>query len=371
MRQIAISYRRDDSEAITGRLFDRLSAHFGREAVFRDIDGISAGTDFRLQVGDALKTCRVLIAVIGRAWRGPNRGGQARIHEETDPVRIELEIALRQGIAIIPLLIGATKMPSPGQIPDSLQSVVFRHACRVDPGEDFDHHADRLIREVERALAGAAGPATPAGPPREAVADPPSPPVPPPRPPAPRPSRYDISLDEHDVPTVRSTAPAQWGGYAQSSLSHYPGTYLVVRPAFKTRENIYTYLVDIAWDDVGGGLVFEERSRSDVRHTQHGRIWIPNPSHYLYLVSGRDGWLRSITLSFLDEDNEMRGIVSTLHNIGGAVYVPVAAPIVFMKRDEHDGDALGELTPSDALHPRYLAILRRAVAAGAAQLITV
>jgi hypothetical protein len=40
MAQIAISYRRDDSLDVTGRIFDRLSGHFGREAVFRDIDNI-------------------------------------------------------------------------------------------------------------------------------------------------------------------------------------------------------------------------------------------------------------------------------------------------------------------------------------------
>jgi len=40
MPRITISYRRDDTLDITGRIFDRLAAHFGREAVFRDIDNI-------------------------------------------------------------------------------------------------------------------------------------------------------------------------------------------------------------------------------------------------------------------------------------------------------------------------------------------
>lgn len=361
-RSVAMSYRRDDSEAIAGRLFDRLSGYFGRETVFRDIESIAIGTDFRVQVEQALTACGVVVAVIGRNWRGPVRGGRTRIQEEIDPVRIEIEIALRQGIPIIPVLVGATKMPSPAQLPASLESLVFRHACRIDPGEDFDHHADRLIREIEKVVGPAvAGPAVAASP----AAPPPSSP---PREPDPPPPRTDVGAGRA---RSRDRAPDDIGGYARSSLSHYPGTYLVIRPAFRVRVNIYAYLVDISWDEENGGLVFQERSRSDTRHTQTGRIWIPSPSDYLYLVSGRDGWLRSVTLSFLDDRNEMRGIVSTLHNVRGARYVPVAAPIVFVKRDDAGAAALGELAPDDPSHAEYLAVIRRAVADEAAQLIAV
>lgn len=378
MQTIALSYRRDDTQAITGRLFDRLSAHFGRERVFRDIDSISPGSDFRLQVEDALRECGVLIAVIGRAWRGVSRGGRTRILDESDPVRIEIEIALRQGVPIIPVLVGAARMPSVEQVPESIQSLLFRHGCRIDPGEDFDHHADRLIREIERSVIGVKQRGTlpdeaDEGAPRrirEAWSGRPEA--------APRlnpiehgRSRLDYVLEGREPPSSRDRAPAQWGGYARSSLSHYPGTYLVMRPAFKQPANIYTYLVDVSWDDAGGGLVFAEKSRVDARHTQHGRIWIPNPSNHLYFVSGQDGWLRSVTLSLLDEDNMMRGIVSTLHNISGALYVPIAAPIVFAKRDTFDGETLGDVTPDDPRHAGYRALLKRTVDDGEAQLVTI
>ncbi|HMO30091.1 toll/interleukin-1 receptor domain-containing protein [Enterovirga sp.] len=375
MQTIALSYRRDDSQAITGRLFDRLSAHFGRDRVFRDIDSISPGSDFRLQVEEAFRQCGVLIAVIGRAWRGSIRGGRARILDESDPVRIEIEIALRQGVPIIPVLVGPTRMPAPDQVPASIQSLLFRHGCRIDPGEDFDHHADRLIREIERSVIGMRKEPSPSpeeedGEPAPAWTGRPEA--------APRPAardygrnRLDYVLEGREPPSSRDRAPAQWGGYARSSLSHYPGTYLVMRPAFKQPANIYTYLVDVSWDDAGGGLVFAEKARADSRHTQHGRIWIPNPSNHLYFVSGQDGWLRSITLSLLDEDNVMRGIVSTLHNISGALYVPVAAPIVFVKQENLEDETLGDVTPADPRHARYRALLKRAVEDGEAQLITI
>jgi hypothetical protein len=46
MAKITISYRRDDSMDITGRIFDRLTSRYGRETVFRDIDSIPPGLDF-------------------------------------------------------------------------------------------------------------------------------------------------------------------------------------------------------------------------------------------------------------------------------------------------------------------------------------
>ncbi|SHL15697.1 hypothetical protein SAMN05216428_101271 [Nitrosospira sp. Nsp11] len=46
MAGIFISYRRDDSAASAGRLYDRLAHHFGKEQVFRDLDAIAPGAEF-------------------------------------------------------------------------------------------------------------------------------------------------------------------------------------------------------------------------------------------------------------------------------------------------------------------------------------
>src|SRR5262245_34203605 len=41
--QVFISYRRDDSAGIAGRIYDRLIQEFGRNAVFKDVDSIPLG----------------------------------------------------------------------------------------------------------------------------------------------------------------------------------------------------------------------------------------------------------------------------------------------------------------------------------------
>jgi WD40 repeat protein len=149
MPKISISYRRADSEAMTGRIFDRLISHFGKEAIFRDIDDIPPGIDFRVHINETLRKTNILLAIVGPGWLGALTGGLERIQEESDPVRVEVETALRRRVPIIPVLIGATRMPSSDQLPPSLKDFAFRNAVKVDTGQDFDYHMDRLIRSMD------------------------------------------------------------------------------------------------------------------------------------------------------------------------------------------------------------------------------
>jgi WD40 repeat protein len=146
MPKIAISYRRSDSEAMTGRIFDRLIARYGKDAIFRDIDDIPLGIDFRQHINEILLKTNILLAIIGPEWLG-QRG--KRIQEEADPVRVEVETAMRRKVPIIPVLIGITKMPTAEQLPPGLKDFAFRNAVKVDTGLDFDYHMDRLIRAMD------------------------------------------------------------------------------------------------------------------------------------------------------------------------------------------------------------------------------
>jgi WD40 repeat protein len=148
MPKISISYRRADSEAITGRIFDRLIAHYGKDAIFRDIDNIPLGSDFRQHISETLHKTDVLLAIVGPQWLG-QRGDAERIHESDDPVRVEVETALRRRISVVPVLIGGALMPSVEQLPPGLKDMSYRNAVKVDSGLDFDHHMERLIRELD------------------------------------------------------------------------------------------------------------------------------------------------------------------------------------------------------------------------------
>ena len=148
MTKIAISYRRTDSDA-TGRLFDRLVLKYGRESVFRDIDSVPFGSDFRKAIDEALKDADIFIAVVGPNWRGVDKAGKARINDESDLVRIEVETALKRKIPVVPVLVGGATMPQPTELPDSLRDFSFRNAAGIDSGRNFDADVKRLIRSMD------------------------------------------------------------------------------------------------------------------------------------------------------------------------------------------------------------------------------
>ena len=149
--KIVLSYRRSDSDVITGRIRDNLANRYGEDAVFMDIDSIPLGFDYRKQVKDALAENKVMIVVIGPKWLG-GKGKDARINENNDPVRIELETAFHQGMPIIPVLVSGATMPKAADLPQSLEGLCYINAGEVDGGRDFRAHMSRLIHGIDQIL---------------------------------------------------------------------------------------------------------------------------------------------------------------------------------------------------------------------------
>lgn len=153
MAKIFISYRRDDSAVVAGRIFDRLQAHFGRSSVFMDVDSIPYGTDFRKHLTHAVSQCDVLLAIIGGDWLKVEADGGRRLDQPNDFVRIEIKAALDLGIRIVPILVGQTMMPLEEHLPQELQDLAYRHAAQVDPDKDFHLYMDRIIKKLDQLLA--------------------------------------------------------------------------------------------------------------------------------------------------------------------------------------------------------------------------
>ena len=153
MTKIFISYRRQDSKAIAGRIFDRLEARFGRDAVFMDIDSVPLGVDFQEWLNESVAKASVVLALIGRGWvDARDEHGLRRLENPNDFVRIEIEAALARKITVIPLLIDGAPFPRVEDLPASLQPLTRRNAAFLDAGRDFNVHIARLIAAVEPCL---------------------------------------------------------------------------------------------------------------------------------------------------------------------------------------------------------------------------
>jgi hypothetical protein len=150
---IFISYRRSDSNDITGRIYDRLADHFGRSAVFRDIHSIPTGVDFRTHLKQGVGNCWVLVAVVGATWLGvEDTQGNRRLDNPDDWVRAEIETALERNIPVIPLLVGGAQLPTVDALPGTLKELAYRKAAQARPDPDFHQDVTRLIRRLEEVL---------------------------------------------------------------------------------------------------------------------------------------------------------------------------------------------------------------------------
>ena len=150
--KIFISYRRDDAAGYAGWLSGLLKQHFGNENVFIDVENIEAGEDFVANIQQAVGSCDVLIAVIGREWldvRKPD--GTRRLDDPNDFLRLEVTTALDRDIRVIPALIHGATMPEEKALPAPLQPLARRNAIELSDAA-FTHNVRRLIGAIERTL---------------------------------------------------------------------------------------------------------------------------------------------------------------------------------------------------------------------------
>src|SRR5574338_600081 len=155
MSRIFISYRRADSIAITGRIYDYLVTVFGEDSIFKDVDDIPLGMDFRAVLEREVGSCDVLLVVIGRQWAAvTDSEGHIRLHNPADFVRIEVETGLkRPDILAVPVLVDDASMPRIEHLPETLHNLIYRNAAVVRHDPDFRRDMDRLVKQLQRHFA--------------------------------------------------------------------------------------------------------------------------------------------------------------------------------------------------------------------------
>jgi hypothetical protein len=150
--QVVMLYRRADSAAITGRIYDRLVAHYGADAVFMDVYSIPLAVDWRQRVKKMSLEGGAIVVVIGAQWLAQLPDGHTRINDVDDPVRTELELALLAHAPIFPVLVEGAVMPAAAALPETLKEFSNINAATVSTGRDFDQHMAQLIDALDRRL---------------------------------------------------------------------------------------------------------------------------------------------------------------------------------------------------------------------------
>jgi len=154
MPRIFISYRRADSQTITGRMYDRLVSEFGQHNVFKDVHDIHLGDDWREVLSQQVIESDVVLAVIGAKWLTiTDAEGKRRLDNVDDYVRLEVVSGLKNKSGlVIPVLVDGMLLPKEEHLPDDLSDLVYRQFIQIREDPDFHNDMTRLIRASFRAI---------------------------------------------------------------------------------------------------------------------------------------------------------------------------------------------------------------------------
>jgi hypothetical protein len=151
--KVFITYRRDETAAHAGRLYDAMVARFGEDNVFMDVD-MAPGVDFVERIREAVAACHVLIVVMGPRWATvEDERGTARLADPEDFVRLEVETALRRpDVTPIPVLVSGARMPNRDDLPPELRAITRRNALELSD-QRWRYDVGRLISTLDQLLA--------------------------------------------------------------------------------------------------------------------------------------------------------------------------------------------------------------------------
>ena len=148
--KVFISYRRTDARGYAGWLEYVLEETLHRDYVFRDVDNLAAGEDFMEVIERFIRQCDAVLCVIGPDWAiAKSADGAPRLHAPNDPVRVELETAIRLKRPIIPVLVADAQMPAPDKLPESLAGLPRKNAVQLSDS-DWKRGVTALLDQLHR-----------------------------------------------------------------------------------------------------------------------------------------------------------------------------------------------------------------------------
>jgi len=130
--RLYLSARADDSRGYDGRL---------RDEIKRQLPAVSFSAD----PGHA----DVMLLLIGPVWVRGQPKAVSRLFAANDPVRCELEEALRRAVRVVPVLIRGAAVPGPDDVPEQLRPLLQFNAWPISH-QRFRDDVKALLAGLER-----------------------------------------------------------------------------------------------------------------------------------------------------------------------------------------------------------------------------
>jgi len=116
-----------------------------------DVAAIEAGVDFVDVLHKAVGSCDALLAVIGPQWLSATQGGNRRLDDPRDFVRIEIAGALERNVRVLPVLVEGARVPPVESLPADLQALTRRQAIELRDAR-WDDDIERLVEGLAKFL---------------------------------------------------------------------------------------------------------------------------------------------------------------------------------------------------------------------------
>ncbi len=151
IRPAFISYRRADASGFAALVDERLRRRYGKQRVFRDVESIEAGEDWRERLDRALDEAAVVVAIVGTDWAGAGEPGRRRIDHADDMVRYELVQANARELEVLPLITEAKDLAPHRPLPADLAFLDDLQSTQLYIPE-LKAVMRRLVRKTDLAL---------------------------------------------------------------------------------------------------------------------------------------------------------------------------------------------------------------------------
>jgi hypothetical protein len=147
--RVFLSYRREDSSTAVQHLRESLGRLIGEDKIFRDVDSIPLGRNFETVIGEAIRSASACLVIIGPAWLAATHDGRRRLDDPEDFVRTEVELALKSGVEVIPVLVDGARMPGEKDLPKSISALAKLNAQEL-PWQSGVAKLGQRIDQIER-----------------------------------------------------------------------------------------------------------------------------------------------------------------------------------------------------------------------------
>ncbi len=148
MPKVFLSYRRDDTRDMVGRLADRLRETPGVSTVFLDVVDIEPAEDFLREIKAAVAASPVRLIVIGKQWATiTGADGRPRLAAPNDVVAAEVRQALTAPGRSIPVLVNGAPMPPPEALPEAIRDLATLNGLPLRH-EHFEEDFERLTNAI-------------------------------------------------------------------------------------------------------------------------------------------------------------------------------------------------------------------------------